>query len=92
MLLQLARYDQEAHAREEARVRQLRFRYQVHIEATDKGAGPSFARIKPLPPEPLSMVHKSHECQGREVSRSSWYCRTYEAPGSDLFLLHSPIH
>ena len=91
LLLQLARFDQEAHAQAEAKVRQQRFRHQVQIEVSEKGAGPSCARIKPLPPEPLGMVHTSHECQGREISRSTWHCRTYEAPGADQFLLHQVV-
>ena len=53
LLLQLTKFDQQAHAQAEATVRRQRFRYQVEVEATEKGAGPSFSRIKPLPPEPL---------------------------------------
>ena len=90
-LCQLVKFDYEAFARAEAKSRQQAFLYQVSFEGKSRNMGPTFARIKPPPPETLRVVTTLVKHKAKELRRHSWHRRDYQCAGACDFLLHQDV-
>ena len=90
-LLQVVKFDYEAFAAQEAKVKRDTYRYQVTVDAAGRSASPSFVRIKPQPPESLQRVQVCVEGQAHQVEVFSWHRRAYSASCAASLLLNQPV-
>ena len=90
-LLDIVRFDYEAFAQQEASIKRNMFRYQVEVDAKGRSASPSFARIKPPPPEQLRQVFKNIQGPFEEVECHNWSHRTFSFAAADSLLVHQPV-
>ena len=91
LLGQLVKFDYEAFAKAEAKHRKQTFLYQVRFEGKARNMGPTFARMKPPPPETLRVIKQVISHQASEVRRHSWHRRDFQCAGAGEFLLHQEV-
>ena len=91
-LTSFVRFDVEALQRQSVATKARLFKFQLHVDAKEFGAGRSFVRVRPAQNPPFTCVQTQVEQAARLCQRHAFHHCTFAVNDEALYELHSTVY